>query len=203
MKAFEFRAAGLCLAVTCCMSCSPSRASLLQYLDGCRDKQEFLLREGLQWSEGQPVTLGPVRFRPPPGSYVRVESDCASIVQGVYCDSGDWGIDPGNYIRLKLYRHPPPADLYADVPEEVAYVLERKAPPIAKVDHEFSIYDINWTAQTELWGTVIPSIRTAYLTTTIGNQTVAVTFVTENGASANASPLESVLRSIIAPGDSR
>ena len=201
MKALDLNAAVLCLAVTFGVSCSSSRTSLSQYLDGCQDKQGFLLREGLQWSEGQPVTLGPVIFRPPPGSYVRVERDCASIVQGVYCDSGDWGINPGNYIRLKLYPHPPPVDLYADVPEEVAYVLQRKASPFAKVDHEFSIYDIHWKAQVELWGTVIPSIRTAYLTTTIGSQTLAVTFVTENGSAANPSAFESVLRSIIVPGD--
>ncbi|MCP5119736.1 MAG: hypothetical protein GY953_53740, partial [bacterium] len=131
------------------------------------------MRESLEWSDGEPVTVGPIEFRPPPGSYVRVGSDSASVFRAVYCDSGDWGINPGNYIRLKLYPHPPPADLYADVPEELTFTLQRKSAPIGKVDHEFVISGLTWRAKVELWGTVIPSIRTAYLTTTIGAQALA------------------------------
>ena len=202
MKSREAGVALLGAVLAVGVGCGPSHTSMSQYLDGCRDKQGFLERESLVRSNGEPVRVGPVEFRPPPGSYLRSGSDSMSIIQAVYCDSGDWGINPGDHIRLKLYPHPPPADLYADLPEEVTFLLKRKSPPIGAVDHEFwTAVDFRWRAQVELLGTVIPYIRTAYFTTTVGEQALAVTFVAETGGPSHAERLERVLRSIRLTGD--
>jgi hypothetical protein len=177
-------------------SCDSIDRSVTDYLDGCRDKQGFLLRESLEKINDDPVILDHIEFQAPQGFYARLGSDQVSIFQSVYCDSGDWGINVGNQIRVKLYNGSAPVDLYADLPEEQVFILNRMATPIGSLDYEFTIGDRVWRAQLELWGNLVPSVRTAFLTTSIGTKTVAVSFVAEVGAQADASSLVTVIRSI-------
>ena len=186
----------LALATIVLSGCDSVERAITSYLDGCRDKQGFLRSESLERVNDDPVILGSIAFRAPRGYYSRVGRDHASIFQSVYCDSGDWGINVGNQIRVKLYNGLAPGDLYADPPKEQAYVLERMVAPIGSVDYEVTIGNRPWRAQLELWGNLVPSVRTAYLTTILGTQTVAVSFVAEIGAQADTSSLVTVVRSI-------
>jgi len=184
------------LSTTVIGGCDRVDQAVSSYLDGCRDKQSFLISESLERIVDDPVILDYIEFNAPRGYYSRVSQDQVSIFQGVYCDSGDWGINVGNQIRVKLYDGPAPMDLYADFPKEQAYALKRMAAPIGSLDYEVTIGDRLWGAQLELWGNLVPSVRTAYLTTSLGTQTLTVSFVAEIGAPADTSSLDTVVRSI-------
>ena len=177
-------------------SCNRVDQAVSSYLDGCRDKQTFLVSESLERIDDEPVILDNIEFIAPRGYYSRVGQDQVSIFQGIYCDSGDWGINGGNQIRVKLYDGPAPMDLYADFPKEQASALKRMAAPIGSLDYEVTINDRLWRAQLELWGNLVLSVRTAYLTTSLGTQTLTVSFVAEIGAPADTSSLVTVIRSI-------
>ncbi len=186
----------LVLATIGLSGCDRVGRAITSYLEGCRDKQGFLRSKSLERVQDNPIIVGPIEFRAPRGSYARVGRDYASIFQSVYCDSGDWGINVGNQVRVKLYNSSAPADLYADPPQEQTYTLKRMAAPIGNVDYAFTIGTRQWRAQLELWGNPVPSVRTAYLTTILGTQTVAVIFVAEIGAQTDTSALVTVVRSI-------
>lgn len=186
----------LSLSTILLSSCDSVDRTVTAYLDGCRDKQGFLLGESLKRINDDHVILGNIEFSAPRGYYSRVDRDQVSIFQGVYCDSGDWGINVGNQIRVKLYDGSAPMDLYADFPKEQEYILKRMAAPIGSLDYEVTIAGRLWRAQLELWGNLVPSVRTAYLTTNLGTQTLTVTFVAEIGAQADTSSLVTIVRSI-------
>jgi hypothetical protein len=176
--------------------CGSIDQAVNRYLDGCRDVDLFLDRESLQQVDEDPVILGPIEFQAPKGAYARAGRDQVSIFQGVYCDSGDWGVDIGNQVRVKLYDGPAPASLYEDLPGEQVRPLETMADPRGSLHDEIVVDGRKWTAQLELWGGLVPSIRTAYLTTVLGSQTLAVSFVAEIGAAADPSLLVTVVESL-------
>jgi hypothetical protein len=125
----------LFLSTIALSSCDRVDQTVTAYLDGCRDKQGFLLRESLEKTNDDPVILDLIEFRVPRGYYSRL-------------------------------------------------------------GYEVIIGDRPWRAQFELWGNLVPSVRTAFLTTSIGTKTVAVSFVAEVGVQADASSLVTVIRSI-------
>lgn len=157
-------------------------------LGSCTERGLALRKLGLQKADGTTINLGPVDLTPPEGSFYRTESGEASVFRAnvLFCDSGDWGFNAGNQVRIKLYdRRRPVSDVLADVPAEQVNQLRDRAASVGSIEDEIVLNGLRWSKRTEFWNLTPPKIRSVYMASELPIDVeccrVGITFFAEVG----------------------
>jgi hypothetical protein len=159
------RAGVLALAGVAMCSCDPTA-----YLEGCEDRATALHDLGLQDVSTQPLELSGLRVRLPASVLYRLEARQLVVLSepGVFCDSGDWGMQRSNYLRLRIHDDAPPDDPFSDFPSDLrGWPLEQIERGIGSIDYELRQNALTWRIRVHLGNPFLPRTRLLYAITDV------------------------------------
>ncbi len=126
----------------------------LASLGECSNRSDQLRRLRVHEAKGDSVSAGRLSIRPPPGSFIRTDSASISVFKPhfLFCDSGDWGVNPGDQVRVTLYdlAHTDSAIL-EDIPADQINAQRDAASIVATVPDTVVVRGRAWRRYTKIW----------------------------------------------------
>lgn len=139
-------------------------------IEGCGSRARALSDLDVRAYDRATLKLAGLELRLPRNVFYRHDDDTLIVLSqpGIYCDSGDWGIQRDNYLRLRIYPETSPEDAFADFPNELrGHPLEQLELGVGSFEYELPQNALTWRAQAHLRNPLLPRVGLLYLTSRV------------------------------------
>lgn len=173
-------------------------------LGRCDDRRGQLGKWRLEPAGDSVVGPGAVHFQALPGSLIRREARAVSVFRpaAVFCDSGDWGLNAGNQVRLELYDLDiSDSQILADISAEPVRPDAGRTPAAAEATDTVVVGSLRWRRHTTFWSAGRRRVRSRTMITEVNAGAacchLGIAFSAEVGTSVDdLTPLEAILRTL-------